>query len=66
MFGLNSEEADSLRSQSVTVKAGRGRHRKCRPYAFTEQGVAVLSTVLRSTRAVEVNIEIMRAFVRLR
>ena len=56
----------SLRSQSVTLKAGRGRHRKYLPYAFTEQGVAMLSSVLRSTRAVQVNIEIMRAFVQLR
>ena len=45
---------------------GRGAHRKYRPYAFTEQGVAMLSSVLRSPRAVQVNIEIMRAFVRLR
>jgi len=52
----------------VTLDAGRGRgaHRKYRPYAFTEQGVAMLSSVLRSPRAVQVNIEIMRAFVRLR
>jgi hypothetical protein len=54
----------SLRSQSVTLK--RGAHMKYRPYAFTEQGVAMLSSVLRSKRAVRVNIEIMRAFVRLR
>lgn len=45
---------------------GRGRHRKYLPYAFTEQGVAMLSSVLRSRRAVKVNIEIVRAFVRLR
>jgi len=43
-----------------------GEHRKYRPYAFTEQGVAILSSVLRSKRAVQVNIEIMRAFVKLR
>ena len=54
----------SLRSQSVTLK--QGAHIKFRPYAFTEQGVAMLSSVLRSKRAVQVNIEIMRAFVRLR
>ena len=65
MFRLNQEEATSLRSQSVTSKAGRGG-RRTEPYAFTEQGVAMLSSVLRSPRAVHVNIEIMRAFVRLR
>jgi hypothetical protein len=53
-----------LRSQPVTLK--RGSHRKFRPYVFTEQGVAMLSSVLRSPRAIQVNIEIMRAFVRLR
>jgi hypothetical protein len=66
MFQLTPDEHDALRSQSVTLKGGRGRHRKYRPYAFTEQGVAMLSSVLRSRRAVLVNIEIMRAFVRLR
>jgi phage regulator Rha-like protein len=65
MFQLTWEEADELlRSQSVTLK--RGQHRKYRPYAFTEQGVAMLSSVLKSERAVQVNIAIMRAFVRLR
>ncbi len=53
-------------SQSVTLKVGRGQHRKYLPYVFTEQGVAMLSSVLRSPQAVQVNIEIMRAFVRLR
>ena len=66
MFQLTAEEADSLRSQNVILKGGRGQHRKYLPYAFTEQGVAMLSSVLRSPRAVQVNIEIMRAFVRLR
>ena len=56
----------SLRSQTVTLKSGRGQHRKYSPYAFTEQGVAMLSSVLHSDRAIQVNIEIMRAFVRLR
>jgi hypothetical protein len=56
--------AASLRSQSVTLK--RGQHIKYLPYAFTEQGVAMLSSVLRSRRAVEVNIAIMRTFVQLR
>ena len=66
MFQLTSEESDSLRSHFVTLKTGRGRHRKYLPFALTEQGVAMLSSVLRSKRAVQVNIEIMRAFVRLR
>ena len=66
MFQLTDEEYHSLRSQFVTLDTGRGRHRKYLPYAFTEQGVAMLSSVLRSNRAVQVNIEIMRAFVRLR
>ena len=66
MFQLTAPEAASLRSQSVILKTGRGRHRKHLPYVFTEQGVAMLSSVLRSDKAVKVNIEIMRAFVRLR
>jgi ORF6N domain len=66
MFQLTDREYQSLRSQIVTLNSGRGRHRKYLPYAFTEQGVAMLSSVLRSNRAVQVNIEIMRAFVRLR
>lgn len=66
MFQLTEEEGALLRSQIVTIKPGRGEHRKYLPYAFTEQGVAMLSSVLRSPRAVRVNIEIMRAFVRLR
>jgi hypothetical protein len=66
MFQLTAEEAGVLRSQIVTLKTGRGRHRKYLPYAFTEQGIAMLSSVLRSERAILVNIEIMRAFVRLR
>jgi hypothetical protein len=66
MFKLTPAEVASLRSQIVTLKRGRGKHRKYLPYAFTEQGVAMLSSVLRSRRAVRVNVEIMRAFVRLR
>lgn len=65
MFQLSEEEA-ALRSQIVILKKGRGQHRKYLPYAFTEQGVAMLSSVLRSPQAVQVNIEIMRAFVRMR
>jgi hypothetical protein len=66
MFQLTEEEAALLRSQIVTLETGRGQHAKYLPYAFTEQGVAMLSSVLRSDRAIQVNIEIMRAFVRLR
>jgi hypothetical protein len=64
-FQLNEEEVAGLRFQFETTKRGRGG-RRYRPYAFTEQGVAMLSSVLRSPRAIEVNIAIMRAFVRLR
>jgi len=66
MFQLTAEEATRLRSQFVTLKAGRGEHRKYLPHVFTEQGIAMLSSVLHSDRAIHVNIEIMRAFVRLR
>ena len=68
VFQLTIKEADSLlrsRSQSVTLNT-RGTNIKYRPYAFTEQGVAMLSSVLRSERAVQVNVAIMRAFVGLR
>ena len=63
MFQLSSKEAESLRSQIATSKRGGRRYL---PYAFTEQGVAMLSSVLNSDRAIEVNIQIMRAFVKLR
>ena len=59
MFQLSVEEAAALRSRTVTIKPGRGAHRKYRPYAFTEQGVAMLSSVLRSKRGVLVNVEII-------
>jgi len=65
MFRLTREEFEALRSQIVISNPGRGG-RRALPYAFTEQGVAMLSSVLRSERAIRVNIEIMRAFVRLR
>jgi hypothetical protein len=73
MFQLTLEEAQAwwqevmairLRSQNVTLK--RGQHIKYRPYAFTEHGILMLSSVLNSERAIQVNIEIMRTFVRLR
>ena len=63
MLQLTAQEWAALRSQFVTLKRGRGHHRKYLPYAFTEQGVAMLSSVLKSERAITVNIEIMRAFV---
>ncbi len=64
MFQLSAEEFIDLKSQIVT--SSWGGMRRAAPYAFTEQGVAMLSSVLRSERAIHVNIEIMRAFVRLR
>jgi len=72
MFQLTKVETDEwqhlkrLRSQIVTLKKARGTHRKYQPYAFTEHGILMLSSVLKSQRAVEVNIQIMRTFVRLR
>jgi hypothetical protein len=63
LFQLNAEEFENLRRQFGTSRWGGRRYR---PYAFTEQGVAMLSGVLRSRRAVQVNVEIMRTFVRLR
>lgn len=65
MFQLRKDEAASLRSQIATSNTGRGGRRYA-PYVFTEQGVAMLSSVLRSKTAIAVNIEIMRAFVELR
>ena len=66
MFQLKADEYESLRSQIVTLKQGRGRHRKYLPNVFTEQGVAMLSSVLNSEQAIQVNIAIMRVFVHLR
>lgn len=72
MFQLTLQEtADwqkvkTLRSQIVTLKSAQGKHIKYRPFAFTEHGILMLSSVLRSNRAVQVNIQIMRTFVRLR
>lgn len=65
MFQLSAEEFTDLKSQSVISSGGHGGRRK-RPLVFTEQGVAMLSGVLRSDRAIAANIEIMRAFVELR
>jgi hypothetical protein len=71
-FQLTEQELTSLRSQFVILDEatnrgqGRGKYTKYMPFAFTEQGVAMLSSVLKSKKAVRVNVEIMRAFVRLR
>ena len=63
---VTSSEEDPLRSQNVTIESKRGKHRKYLPYAFTEQGVAMLSAVLRSDTAVIVSIQIMQAFVEMK
>jgi len=65
MLQITGEDAERLRCQNGISKPGRGGRRYL-PYAFTEQGVAMLSSVLNSRRAIEVNIAIMRAFVQLR
>jgi hypothetical protein len=65
MFRLSNEESSALRSQVVISNKGRGGRRYL-PYAFTEQGIAMLSSVLNSERAITVNIQIIRTFVRLR
>ena len=67
MFEISGEEFNSLRSQFVILEnTGKGKHSKYPPFAFTEQGVAMLSSVLRSQKAIDVNIAIMRAFVLFR
>jgi len=68
MLQLNAQEAHFLRSQFATLekKRKRGQYRKYLPYAFTEQGVAMLSGVLNSPRAIDVNVAIMRTFVKMR
>lgn len=66
MFQLTADEYESLRSQVVTLKTGRGQHRKYLPYAFTEHGALMLGNVLKSERAVEVSLMVVRAFVCLR
>ena len=65
MFQLTKQEAEALRSQSVISKLSRGG-RRYQPFVFTEPGVAMLSSVLNSDHAIEVNVTIMRAFIRLR
>ena len=66
MIELTREEYNSLRCQNGTIENGRGEHSKYLPYAFTENGVAMLSSVLTSEVAVQINIQIMRAFTWLR
>ena len=67
MFEITRDEYNSLRSQIATLEmGGRGKYSKYQPFAFTELGVAMLSTVLNSEKAIEVNIDIMRAFVAFR
>jgi ORF6N domain len=66
MFQLTKNEWDILRLQIETLEQGRGKHTKYLPYAFTEQGLAMLSGILNSDKAISVNIAIMRAFVMVR
>ena len=66
MFQLSKEEMDFLRSQFVTLESGRGKHPKYALFAFTQEGIAMLSGILRSPIAIQANIAIMRTFVRLR
>jgi len=66
MFQLTKEEHRALRSQFVTLENGRGQHKKYLPHVFTEQGIAMLSSVLKSRRAIQVNIQIIRTFTKLR
>ena len=66
MFELTKDVYSSLRCQNGIIKTGRGQHSKYNPFAFTEEGVAMLSGILRSKTAIQVNINIMRAFVAIR
>lgn len=66
LYELTKDEYVSLRSQIATLKNGRGKFSKYLPFAFTEQGVAMLASVLHSETAIQVNIQIVRAFVFLR
>jgi len=66
MFVLTKEEFDSLRSQIATLKKGRGQHQKYLPSVFTEHGVLMLSSVLKSDKAIQTNIQIMRIFSKVR
>jgi len=66
MFKLTKDEWDSLRSQIATLEYGKGKHSKYLPYAFTEQGVSMLSAVLTSKKAIQVSIQIIIAFTKMR
>ena len=66
LFELTKNEYQVLRSQIVTLEPGKGRYSKYLPFAFTEQGVAMLASILNSQKAIEVNISIVRAFVFIR
>ena len=66
MFQLTREEYNSLRSQFVILDEGRGNYSKYNPYAFTEHGVTMLASILKSGKAVQMNIAIVRAFIALR
>ncbi|MBA0882273.1 ORF6N domain-containing protein [Flavobacterium undicola] len=66
MFELSKIEYDSLRSQIVTLKNGRGKHQKYLPFAFTEHGILMLSSVLNSEKAIQTNIQFMRIFTKVR
>jgi hypothetical protein len=66
MFQLAEDEHESLRSQFVTLKIGRGQHRKYLPHAFTEHGAIMAATILNSPKAVEMSVFIVRVFVQLR
>lgn len=66
MFELTREEYNSLRSQIATLEKGRGKHSKYTAFAFTEQGISMLSSVLKSEKAIQANILIMRTFALIR
>jgi phage regulator Rha-like protein len=66
MFRLTKNEWDSLRSQIVTLEEGKGKYPKYLPYAFTEHGVTMLASVLKSKKAIDMNIAIVRAFTAMR
>ncbi|MFH0865946.1 MAG: ORF6N domain-containing protein [Bacteroidota bacterium] len=66
MFEITRDEYNSLRTQFATLEKGRGKYSKFNPFAFTEQGVAMLASVLNSPKAIQVNISIVRAFVMVR
>jgi len=66
MLELSQDEYNSLRTQIASLEIGRGRHSKYLPFGFTEQGVAMLASILNSPKAIQVNIQIVRAFVFMR